>query len=188
MDAIVLFRTSRGGPKVLRTTLLFTLIPFVAAPSSVEPVEPTPVHCQVPCGIYGDKMRIDMLMEDAATIEKGMGMITQLESEGGTNTNQMVRWVMNKDQHAQAIQETVASYWMAQRVKAPKDDSEAGKAKYFGQLSTMHGITVAAMKCKQTTDPAHVARLRELALEFSSMYFSDEDLKHIHSSHGHEHK
>lgn len=133
-------------------------------------------------------MRIDMLMEDATTIEKGMGQITQLEKEGGANMNQMVRWVMNKDQHAQAIQETVASYWLAQRVKTPKDDSEEARNKYFHQLATMHGITVAAMKCKQTTDPANVAKLREMAMSFSKSYFSEEDLKHIESHHGKEHK
>jgi nickel superoxide dismutase len=171
---------------VIRSALLLVLLPLVSSPSTPEPA--APFHCQVPCGIYGDRMRIDMLMEDAATIEKGMAMIGQLEKEGGTNTNQMVRWVIAKDQHAQAIQETVASYWLAQRVKAPKDDSEASKAKYFLQLSTMHGITVAAMKCKQTTDPANVAKLRELALKFSGSYFSKEDLEHIHSHHTEDHQ
>ncbi|MFT7670028.1 MAG: nickel superoxide dismutase [Planctomycetota bacterium] len=128
-------------------------------------------------------MRIDMLMEDAATIEKGMSMIAQLEKEGAGNSNQMVRWIMNKDQHAAAIQETVASYWLAQRIKTPKEDNAEARAKYLGQLVHMHGITVAAMKCKQTTDTANVAKLRALALEFSGTYFSAEDAKHIEGHH-----
>jgi len=173
---------------VIRTTLLSAVLPIFAVPSAVCPAPPLdPLHCQVPCGIYGDRMRIDMLMEDAATIEKGMQSITQLEKDGGTNTNQMVRWVVNKDQHAQAIQETVAAYWLAQRIKAPQEDTQA-REKYHGQLALMHGITVSAMKCKQTTDTAHVKRLRELALEFSGTYFSKEDLEHIKQHHSGEHR
>ena len=177
---------------MIRPILLLASLPFAAlfAPAvTVEPaapVEPQPFHCQVPCGIYGDLMRIDMLMEDAATIEKGMNSIVELERADQMNSNQMVRWVMNKDTHAAAIQETVASYWLAQRIKAPKDD--AGKAKYHQQLALLHGITVAAMKCKQTTDKAHVETLRSLAREFSGTYFSKEDLEHIHEHHGKDHK
>jgi len=153
----------------------------------LAPSGPAP-HCQVPCGIYGDRMRIDMLMEDAATIEKGMQSIAELEGSADHSPNQLVRWIMNKDEHAQAIQERTASYWLAQRIKAPKqsDDGKA-RAKYLRQLELMHGITVAAMKCKQTTDTAHVETLRKLALDFSATYFSSEDLGHIREHHGGEH-
>ena len=141
-------------------------------------------HCQVPCGIYGDKMRIDMIMEDAATIAKGMKSLGDLAKESSPNYNQIVRWTMNKDQHAQAIQDNVAAYWLAQRIKAPKNASDMGaRSKYLKQLELMHGITVAAMKCKQTTDAAWVKKLREHALAFSATYFSKEDLEHIKSHH-----
>ena len=99
----------------------------------------------------------------------------------------MVRWVMSKDTHAGTIQEQVASYWLAQRVKAPKDANNKGaRDKYLAQLELMHGITVAAMKCKQTTDAAHVEALRTKARQFSETYFSKEDLEHLrgHGEHG----
>ena len=157
-----------------------------AAPA-VEPVAaPAPFHCQVPCGIYGDRMRIDMLMEDCATIEKGMAQIREMESSSTMNSNQMVRWVVTKDEHAAKIQEQVASYWLAQRIKAPTD--EAGREKYVKQLELMHGITVAAMKCKQTIDPANVEAIRKHAMAFSETYFSAEDLEHLHGEHGGEHR
>lgn len=109
---------------------------------STAPAPSEPLHCQVPCGIYGDKMRVDMHMEDCATIEKGMAQIAALESEalnGAINTNQIVRWVVNKDEHAQAVQERVASYWLAQRVKAPADaDDGAARERYVAQLERMH--------------------------------------------------
>jgi len=90
---------------------------------------------------------------------------------------------MNKDQHAQKIQDTVAGYWLAQRVKQPTE--AGGREKYLKQLELMHGITVAAMKCKQTTDPAWVGKLREHLAAFSKTYFSAEDLKHLEEHHDH---
>lgn len=148
-----------------------------------------PLHCQVPCGIYGDKMRIDMLMEDCATIEKAMTTLQAMDAEESPSKNQMVRWVMTKEQHAQSIQDTVAAYWLAQRIKAPKDfirksGLDDGINKYYAQLKSMHQITVAAMKCKQTTDKSHVDALRKAANEFSAGYFTAEDLKHLNE---HEH-
>jgi len=149
--------------------------------------EPVAVrHCQVPCGIYGDKMRIDMLMEDCATIEKAMTTLQTMDGEESPSKNQMVRWVMTKEQHAQNIQDTVASYWLAQRIKEAK--MAGGREKYIGQLVSMHEITKAAMKCKQTTDKKHVENLRKTALAFSATYFKPEDLKHIDSHHGENHK
>ncbi len=182
MNSLVLPLAAICGATALATSspsVGESLAPALAAPAS--PI----VHCQVPCGIYGDQMRIDMLMEDAATIEKGMTQLVAMDAEEAPSKNQMVRWVMNKDQHAQNIQETVASYWLAQRIKTPKDASDAAAMKkYHGQLEDMHRITVAAMKCKQTTDVANVNELRRLALEFSGTYFGADDLKHIHEHHG----
>ncbi len=147
--------------------------------NAATPVEPNaaPFHCQVPCGIYGDEMRIAMMQEDIETIAKGMSQIREMEAADSFAHNQMVRWVMNKDTHAGAIQEQVASYWLAQRIKAPKD--RGGAERYVRQLKVLHGITVAAMKCKQTTDAAHVEKLRGLVKELRNAYFSEADLKHM---------
>ena len=163
-------------------SLLLALLPLTSV-ATPAPLPPAPLHCQVPCGIYGDRMRIDMLMEDAATIEKGMKSIAELSADPAANANQLVRWVVTKEQHAQSIQDTVAAYWLAQRVKAPAQADEAAQATYHRQLALLHGITVAAMKCKQTADPANVATLRDLALQFSATYFSKEDLEHIRAHH-----
>ena len=163
-----------GGAAALTTT---------HTPESA-PVEPVAAaHCQVPCGIYGDKMRIDLLLEDAATIEKAMKAI---EAED-TSKNQAVRWVMNKESHAQSIQDQVAAYWLTQRIKEPKDGGDAARAKYLRQLAMMHKLTVAAMKCKQTTDVAHVETLRKTAADFSASYFSAEDMQHLRE-HSFDHK
>jgi nickel superoxide dismutase len=155
-----------------------------ATPITTPLTTPGPAfHCQVPCGVYGDRMRVDMLMEDAATIEKGMAALRAMDAEAAPSKNQMVRWVMNKDSHAQAIQDQVASYWLAQRVKVPADGNSAARDKYHRQLEHLHRITVAAMKCKQTTEGEHVEAIKKLALEFAETYFSAEDLAHIRAHH-----
>ena len=57
-------------------------LPSAKPAQPVAPAAASPVfHCQVPCGIYGDQMRIAMLLEDAATIEKGMGMLQAMDLE-----------------------------------------------------------------------------------------------------------
>jgi len=165
-----------------RIVLPFLALSAVAAMASstpnrvLAPASSPALHCQVPCGIYGDSMRIDMLLEDAMTIEKGMNSLNAMDKEESPSKNQLVRWVVTKDQHAQNIQDTVAAYWLAQRIKAP---AEGSKDKYHQQLELLHGITVAAMKCKQTTDTSHVQTLRRLADAFASTYFTKEDLEHM---------
>ena len=174
---------------MIRSSLLvltLTLAPAAAAAAAMN--APAPVHCQVPCGIFGDSMRIDMLMEHAATIEKSMAQITELQGDPSQNANQLVRWVTTKEEHAAEVQEMVASYWLAQRIKAPTEESDAALNKYHQQLSLLHGMTIAAMKSKQTTDPAHVAKLRSLTHEFAGTYFAEEDLKHMQLDHGGEHR
>ena len=178
---------------MLRAALLASLLPLsLAAASATLPAgapAPAPaaglLHCQVPCGIYGDKMRIDMLMEDATTVEKAMSEVRAMESgDKELVYNQLVRWISNKEEHAQRIQDQVAAYWLAQRIKAPADGAgEEATAKYHGQLALLHGVIVDAMKCKQTTDAANVKALRDKAMRFSETYFTGEDLEHLKSHH-----
>lgn len=86
---------------------LVSSTPAASEPSVVGAVPA--IHGQVPCGIYTDKMRVEMLLEDAATIENAMKTLVAMDAEASPSKNQMVRWVMTKEQHAQNIQERVAS-------------------------------------------------------------------------------
>ena len=74
-------------------------------------------HCQIPCGIYGDQMRIMMIKEHITTVEKSMKMINELSDVEKINYNQLVRWVNNKEHHAQEIQDIVTAYFLTQRIK-----------------------------------------------------------------------
>ena len=75
-------------------------------------------HCQVPCGIYDDAVRIVQLEEDITTIRKAMNMINDLSGKSDAQSlNQITRWVTTKEQHAQNAQKTILNYFLAQRVK-----------------------------------------------------------------------
>jgi nickel superoxide dismutase len=128
-------------------------------------------HCQIPCGIYDDPARFTELKEHITTIEKSMNQILELGKETkNPNYNQLVRWVQNKDNHADEFSEIVTYYFLAQRIKpAPADDAKA-YPKYVEQLTLLHQMVVAAMKAKQTTDLQHVETLRALVKKFEASY------------------
>jgi nickel superoxide dismutase len=123
-------------------------------------------HCEIPCGIYDDHMRIHMIEEHITTIEKSMKQIVELGGQTPVNYNQVVRWVTNKEHHADELQHIVTEYFMTQRIKPDQKD-------YEKKLTVLHKMLLAAMKCKQTTDLANVADLRSLTKEFEGLYFEE---------------
>lgn len=127
-------------------------------------------HCEIPCGIYGDEGRFAALLEDVDTIEKSMSEIDKLSGESERNDNQIVRWVINKEHHADHIRDVVAQYFLAQRITEPATDDAAAMKAYTDKLVALHKIIRTAMKCKQTTDPANAQTLRDLVLMFQEMY------------------
>jgi nickel superoxide dismutase len=131
-------------------------------------------HCEIPCGIYDDEMRLDMIAEHITTIEKSMKQIVELSAAGDKNYNQIVRWIDNKEEHAEQLQHIVYQYFMTQRIKpVEKADMEA-YAKYQKHLELLHKMLVEAMKSKQTTDTAHTDALRKLLKDFRGSYLGSE--------------
>jgi len=158
-----------------KTCLGWTILLVLAIGLSVNSAA---AHCEIPCGIYGDEMRFDMIEEHIATIEKSMQMIVELSKEAEKNHNQLVRWVINKEEHADYIQEIVSQYFLTQRIKiADPKDSDAYQ-KYVKQLVLLHHMLVYAMKTKQSIDLMHVARLRALLEEFEEVYLGHKHEKH----------
>ena len=131
-------------------------------------------HCQVPCGIYDDALRIVQIKEDYKTIKKAMKQISQLsEKTDPLSNNQLTRWVITKEQHATNIQKIVSDYFLTQRVKTDKSQ------KYINQITTLHQILVVVMKCKQTVEKSHVNKGIELVDKFSQYYFDSHGLDHL---------
>ena len=111
-------------------------------------------HCQVPCGIYDDHARVQAMLEDAATVDKAAMMINELAGKADPQSvNQAVRWVMNKEQHAQNVIATISDYFLTQRVKPDQPD-------YAERLAKHHAVIVAAMKAKQNADTKYAEALK----------------------------
>jgi len=128
-------------------------------------------HCEIPCGIYGDSTRIVLIYEHIATIEKSMKEIKELSAKDEVDYNQMVRWVVNKEEHATKIQDIASQYFMHQRIKIKDPSDTEAYAKYIKQLTLMHKIQVYAMKTKQGTDLNDIRLLRDALHDFEHAYF-----------------
>lgn len=128
-------------------------------------------HCQVPCGIYDDTMRIRMIAEHIATIRKAMTQIGVLSRKSPVNYNQLVRWVVNKEKHAEELSEIVTYYFMAQRLKPVDPEQQDAYERYQRQLQLLHNILVSTMKAKQSVDLSIPDVLEKGLEEFKQIYF-----------------
>ncbi|RMD46417.1 MAG: superoxide dismutase [Aquificota bacterium] len=142
-------------------------------------------HCEVPCGIYNDEMRIHQLQEYILTIEKSMRAIQEL-SKGLSDPltlNQVVRWIDNKEKHAKLIQKIVWQYFFTQRVK-PVDPKDKEKyKKYLKELELLNKLSFYAMKAKQSISLDVVEKLRETLEAFEEIYFGKEHIEEHHKKH-----
>lgn len=128
-------------------------------------------HCEIPCGIYADSVRITLIKEHISTIEKSMIQIEEISKSSTPNYNQLVRWVNNKEEHAKKIQEIVSQYFLHQRIKIVEESQKEAYATYQKHLALLHQMSVYSMKCKQTTDLAFIEKLRATITDFEHAYF-----------------
>ncbi len=137
-------------------------------------------HCQVPCGIYNDALRIHQLREHITTIEKAIIQINALSAaeSSALHNNQLVRWINTKEHHAKLIQDIVTDYFLAQRIKPQDADSPEWK-KYVSMTTTLQQMLVAAMKCKQTVDSTRTESLSNLTAAFTDLYLDEHGFQHL---------
>ena len=67
----------------MKNHLLVTTIALLALANSIEVF----AHCEVPCGIYSDQHRFEEMLEDTATIAKGIEQIRELTRSFENNTD-----------------------------------------------------------------------------------------------------
>ena len=121
-------------------------------------------HCQVPCGIYDDSARIKQMLEDVATVKKSNLNITILSNKSDAQSSQqLIRWVQNKEQHAENIISTTCDYFLTQRLKPGQED-------YVVRLSGHHKVILLAMKAKQNCNAQVALDLRN-AIEALIPYY-----------------
>ncbi|MBT3341707.1 MAG: superoxide dismutase [Gemmatimonadetes bacterium] len=149
----------------MRGLFLPLMLAFVLAASTRAQA-----HCEIPCGIYGDDLRFSTLQEDITTIEKSMKKIVELSVDPTANANQITRWVLNKETHADHIREVVTQYFMTQRIKLPDVSDAAAVASYQERLGLLHKMLVYAMKSKQTTDTQWTQKLHDTVHAFEEAY------------------
>ena len=148
--------------KNVRKTLFLLAIGMFGA--SIFPLQPVQAHCQIPCGIYDDHARVQEMLEDSATVAKSVKLIGELTGKSDAQSqNQLVRWVMNKEKHAQNIISTISDYFLTQRVKPDQED-------YADRLKKHHGVIIAAMKVKQNVDEQYAIILNESIQALSPYY------------------
>src|SRR6056297_3280687 len=151
--------------KSIFLSIMFTAILFMTQAKSSY------AHCEIPCGIYGDSLRIEQIEEHIRTLEKSMNQINKLSEEGDKNYNQLVRWITNKEDHANKIQDIVSQYFLHQRIKPVDPENKEAYEKYVTHLSLLHEILVYAMNAKQTTDLQYIEKLRNTVDKFEDAYF-----------------
>lgn len=150
----------------MKTRLLTrVLIPFLAAAGLILTLTPpAAAHCQIPCGIYDDHARVQRMLQDSQTVTKAVKLINELAGKTDAQSlNQMVRWIMNKETHAQNIISAISDYFLTQRVKASQAD-------YTERLTKHHAVIIAAMKAKQNADQAHAAALEKAIMDLAPYY------------------
>jgi len=156
-----------------RTLLIISVIAF-----STMFAKTISAHCEVPCGIYHDELRIELIKEHIQTIEKAMNQINEIQSSETINYNQLVRWINTKEKHAELIQEIANQYFLTQRVKFAEPSDEDKYKKYIDQLTYLHQIIVFSMKAKQSTKLKQVANLNEALAKFEISYFGEDAHRH----------
>ena len=148
---------------------IFSLLVVLLA--TMGPAGKVFAHCEIPCGIYDDKARIAMISEDLTTIEKSMKKIVELGKQDSPNMNQIVRWVQNKETHANRIAQVVTQYFMTQRLKPGAEEGSQEHKAYISKLQLLHSLLFYSMKAKQSTDLAHVEMMRMVLAKFADIYF-----------------
>jgi nickel superoxide dismutase len=124
-------------------------------------------HCQIPCGIYDDQLRIELMEEHAGTIKKSIHQIRT-----ATVPAQQVRWTLNRENHADELTEIVVHYFLTQRIKKSSPD-------YEKTVVILHQMMQQIMRCKQNEDIAQADQLLEMIHAFEHLYLKDK-AKHSH--------
>jgi nickel superoxide dismutase len=148
--------------KVSRIAQLAFVLSLASAPFTAT--QTVNAHCQVPCGIYNDSARVEAMLEDAATITKATMMLAELEGQTETQAiHQTTRWVLNKEQHAQNIIDTISDYFLTQRINPSQAD-------YKERLVKHHTVILAAMQAKQNSSATYATDLTASIKSLSSYY------------------
>jgi len=130
-------------------------------------------HCQIPCGIYNDALRIIQIEENLKTIEKAMNEIIVLTPQNNPQSiQQVIRWTNTKEDHSKNTHFIISDYFLSQRIKDKNNN-------YTKQLIYLHKLYVSLMKCKQTVEIKNITEARESLSYFCELYFDSHGIQHL---------
>ena len=155
-----------------------TLIILTAIVFSTILTKTVTAHCEVPCGIYDDELRIELIKEHIQTIEKAMNQINEIQNSESINYNQLVLWINTKEHHAELIQEIAEQYFLTQRINYAEPADKDTNKKYVNQLTYLHQLIVYSMKAKQSTDLKNIENLNNALSHFEVSYFGKDAHRH----------
>ena len=156
----------------MKTKLLFSTL--AVAVLSAFTVQNASAHCQVPCGIFADQLEFEKLLEAQTTIAKANVQMAELIQENTPlNANQAASWIMTKEDHCKKVMESVAQYFMAQRIKPDADNYEKA-------LIAAHNVMRAAMKAKQDPSAEVAEALKTAIFDLYRAYEGKEPDFHSH--------
>lgn len=141
-------------------TLMITILAFTSTHYAMA-------HCQIPCGIYDDQLRIELMEEHAGTIKKSIQSMNS-----STVPSQQVRWTINREEHADELTEIVVDYFLTQRIKKSAPD-------YEKTVVQLHQIMQQIMRCKQKQEVEQADQLLEMIHDFEHLYLKDKVI-HAH--------
>ena len=141
-------------------TLMITILAFTSTHYAKA-------HCQIPCGIYDDQLRIELMEEHAGTIKKSIQSMNS-----STEPSQQVRWTINREEHADQLTEIVVDYFLTQRIKKSAPD-------YEKTVVQLHQIMQQIMRCKQKQEVEQADQLLEMIHDFEHLYLKDKVI-HAH--------
>jgi len=122
-------------------------------------------HCEIPCGIYNDAIRLDMIAENITTIEKAMNNISELSSTKEVNYNQLIRWVNTKEEHAEKTKHEIRVIW-----------GDYLKEQHFANHPTaqdlVHKIMMLGSKSRQGVDRDNAVQLVEAVNDFAEIFWA----------------
>ena len=144
----------------IQITLMITILAFTSTYYAKA-------HCQIPCGIYDDQLRIELMEEHAGTIKKSIQSINT-----SAVPSQQVRWTINREEHADQLTEIVVDYFLTQRIKKSAPD-------YEKTVVQLHQIMQQIMRCKQKQEVEQADQLLEMIHDFEHLYLKDKVI-HAH--------
>ena len=79
------------------------------------------------------------------------------------SSQQFIRWVNNKEAHAEAIIQMISNYFLTQRIKPSQED-------YNQRLMDHHSVIIQAMKVKQSSSMDAAALLTSSIKKLEQYY------------------